>query len=86
MVMFRSDNRTRDVYQDRKGLVCKWNGSISTSGVSIIGLMGSVLSIIRLYNSAASCGACHLICKQDGEWAVAAVYSHGVAAGSAVPD
>jgi len=59
---------------------------ISTSGVSIIGLMGSVLSIIRLYNSAASCGACHLICKQDGEWAVAAVYSHGVAAGSAVPD
>lgn len=59
---------------------------ISTSGVSLVGLMGSAISIIRLYNSAASCGACHLVCRTDGEWAVAALFSHGVAFPSAVPD
>jgi len=59
---------------------------ISTSGVTIKGLQGSAVSIIRLYNSAASCGAVHLACLADGEWSIMSTYSYGVVTGSSVPD
>ena len=70
-----------------RGSVASGMVLVSTSGVTINGLHGSSISIIRLYNSVASTGAVHLVCTTDGAWTIVESVSLAVvAAGVAVPD
>lgn len=44
--------------------------ALQFSGCSFVGSLGLAMTSISLYNSAASCGAVHLICFEDDEWTI----------------
>ncbi len=54
----------------RSGSVASGSVVVSASGVSIVGQLGTAITLFHLMNSSNSAAMAHLVCLSDGEWSI----------------